>query len=227
MICNKTNQCIINFDSEYKENDEKYNNENPNLNIDICETSDITYNNDNMTLSSISLSSNTSDNYYNDPYPYPYPNSPNSPNSSIDILDFDDLEEETMQFVNYKLNSLQNTNDNESNYNESNYNKNDTDFIKYVPLTMYNIKSIYNISNISSLELDYNLNYNLKYLYHIAGFYNIQKNKKMKKEDLIRQIVLFEINDKNHNVVLDRKMLFHYLDLLKENKYTKSFIMFP
>jgi hypothetical protein len=99
------------------------------------------------------------------------------------------------------------------------------------------------------LEMDYSMNYNMKMLTHIASYYNIIKNnnnglgivvskgkegkddktkktKKLLKHDLIREIILFETNTENHNIVLKFRKMLEKVDELKRDKYFSSFILF-
>jgi len=90
------------------------------------------------------------------------------------------------------------------------------------------IKNYYQIENISTIEMEYNEKYNVKYLTHIANFYNIQKYKKnCKKNELIQMIVLYETNISHLNNVIKRINYFQALEFLKKDKYLASFIMFP
>jgi hypothetical protein len=114
-------------------------------------------------------------------------------------------------------------------------------------ITLDEIRRKYNIENYSMLELDYSLNYNMKMLTHIASYYNIiknnnnglgivsskskddnklKRNKKLLKNELIKEIILFEINDINHAIVLKFRKMLEKIDDLKKDKYFSSFIMF-
>ena len=109
------------------------------------------------------------------------------------------------------------------------------------------IKNKYSIENAASLELDYSLNYNMKILTHIANYYEILKSKhshshsntngsknnktkavtKMCKAELIKNIVVFETNEANHNIVYRCKKLLEQIDNIKKDKYFSSFVLFP
>ena len=116
-------------------------------------------------------------------------------------------------------------------------------------ITMYDIKKKYTVENSYMLEMDYSMNYNMKMLTHIASYYNIIKNnnnglgivvskgkegkddktkktKKLLKPDLIREIMLFETNAENHNIVLKFRKMLEKVDELKRDKYFSSFILF-
>ena len=116
---------------------------------------------------------------------------------------------------------------------------------------MYDIKKKYTIENSYMLEMDYSINYNMKMLTHIASYYNIIKNnnnglgivilkgkegkdkeektkktKKFLKPDLIKEIILFETNYENHDIVLKFRKMLEKIDALKKDKYFSSFILF-
>ena len=75
----------------------------------------------------------------------------------------------------------------------------------------------------------YDLTYNIKQLLLICDYYGISKGmlktSKMKKQDIIEQIVLFENNDKNLEIVRKRKELWYYVEELKRDKFMKKFIL--
>ena len=134
-----------------------------------------------------------------------------------------------------------------SNDNE-NDNDNDNESENSYKITMYDIKKKYTLDNSCMLEIDYSMNYNMKMLTHIASYYNIIKNnnnglgvsilkgkdkddktkktKKLLKHDLIKEIILFETNFENHNIVLKFRKMLEKLDVLKKDKYFSSFILF-
>jgi hypothetical protein len=62
----------------------------------------------------------------------------------------------------------------------------------------------------------------VKQLMRIREYYNIPKSKK--KEDLINDIVKFESNIENVNIVMRRTKLWEYISELKSDKYMKQFI---
>jgi hypothetical protein len=149
---------------------------------------------------------------------------------------YDGIEDSKTHFT-----SSSNDNDNDNNNdNENAYN-----------ITMYDIKKKYTIENSYMLEMDYSINYNMKMLTHIASYYNIIKNnnnglgivilkgkegkdkeektkktKKFLKPDLIKEIILFETNYENHDIVLKFRKMLEKIDALKKDKYFSSFILF-
>lgn len=191
--------------------------------IEECNNNDVI---DPLSTSNISISTTFTDNIG------PYSISSNSSLQSISsINDFDDD-----LFINDIIteNKIINNNRNEDvtyidnefclfNYDDFNINN----YYHEKKFTLENVSLMYNISNINIIELDYSLNLNMKMLLHIAGFYGFQKIKKMKKDELIKNLVLYETNPINHNNVIQRLKLFHYIDLLKQNNYLRPFIMIP
>lgn len=80
-------------------------------------------------------------------------------------------------------------------------------------------------SRMAAQILDYEMNYTIKQLEHILAYYDIQK-KKMNKIEIIETIVQIENNPENSNIVLRRKEMFKYVELLKKDKFFSKFIMF-
>ena len=97
---------------------------------------------------------------------------------------------------------------------------------------------------ILALSLSYDTNYKITDLSKIAEYYSIsltklndiensnansknkKKNVKKKKDELIKDIVQFEEDELNTNVVNRRKELWFYIDELKSNKYLQKHIIF-
>ena len=75
----------------------------------------------------------------------------------------------------------------------------------------------------TAVSFDYEMNYTIKQLKHIAGYYGLKC--KQRKVDLIQDIVLFEMDDANEDAVARRKRLFHYVDILKSDDYLKTYVM--
>ena len=75
----------------------------------------------------------------------------------------------------------------------------------------------------TAVSFDYEMNYTLKQLKHIAGYYGLKCN--ARKGDLVQDIVLFEMDASNEDAVMRRKRLFHYMDLLKNDEYLKSYVI--
>jgi len=81
----------------------------------------------------------------------------------------------------------------------------------------------FNMDCATAISFDYEMNYTMKQLKHIAGYYGLKC--KTRKADMIQDIVLFETDDKNGDAVGRRKRLFHYMDTLKNDEYLKSFVI--
>ena len=128
-----------------------------------------------------------------------------------------------------------------------NDNDNDNDTENSYKITIDEIKMKYNVENSYMLEIDYSMNYNMKMLTHLASYYNIIKNnnnglgivvskskddnklkksKKLLKSELIKEIILFEVNSANHHIVLKFRKMLENIDALKKDKYFSTFIMF-
>lgn len=69
----------------------------------------------------------------------------------------------------------------------------------------------------------YEMNYNIKQIRHIAGYYGIKC--RSRKADMIQDIVAFETDASNLDTVAQRKRLFYYMDALKNDDYFKSYVM--
>ena len=76
---------------------------------------------------------------------------------------------------------------------------------------------------------NYDLNFTIKQLTQICEYYNLSKDiklNKMKKQDIIEQIVLFEHSYENYNTVLKRKEMWYYMSELKNYKLMKKMVIF-
>ena len=76
--------------------------------------------------------------------------------------------------------------------------------------------------------LDYQMNYTVKQLLFIAEYYGISKLCKLNKcnkEEIIHQLVIFENEPENENRVIQRKMLWFYMEELKKDKFMKKYIL--
>lgn len=82
-----------------------------------------------------------------------------------------------------------------------------------------------NVSNEwTAREIDYELNYTVKYLSSILDFYDIKKYK-LNKKDIITRILEFEMDKENFSIVEERKRLFENFIELKNDKYFSKFIL--
>ena len=73
------------------------------------------------------------------------------------------------------------------------------------------------------LELEFN-DYNLKELIKFCDYYKIPR-KKLKKQEVIKELILFETNEKNIELVENRRTLWEYFLTLKNDPYFKKFII--
>jgi len=74
---------------------------------------------------------------------------------------------------------------------------------------------------------NYELNFNVKQLMLICEYYNMKdiRVNKLKKQDIIEQIILFETNPENIEIVTKRKELWYYIDELKNDKMMRRFVI--
>ena len=88
-----------------------------------------------------------------------------------------------------------------------------------------NDSNVFDFDNLTALHVDYFENYNMKMLHHMANYYNIPK-RKLKKDELIELIILFENDKSNMEIVYNRKRLWHYITELKTDSYFGKFVNF-
>jgi hypothetical protein len=85
--------------------------------------------------------------------------------------------------------------------------------------------ALFGPDNLLAQELDYFENYNMKILQHFASYYKLPKSK-IKKELLIHNIIEFENNPENAEIVYNRKRMWNYLTELNDDDYFSKFIVF-
>jgi len=76
--------------------------------------------------------------------------------------------------------------------------------------------------------VNYKINYTVKQLLQICEYYNISKNIKLikaNKDEIITNIVLFETNSENYEIVIKRKQMWYYIEELKNDRFMKKFIL--
>lgn len=73
-------------------------------------------------------------------------------------------------------------------------------------------------------QLDYQENYVLADLKKIAEFYDIPV-RKMRKEEIIQEIVVFEIDPGNATTYLRRLQAWHWLTEMKNNAKLKQYVI--
>ena len=67
-------------------------------------------------------------------------------------------------------------------------------------------------------------NYTKKYLELISDYYDISKRKK-KKQDLVQDIIIFEQDAHNEEMVEKRKLGWYCIDTIKNDDKLKKFIL--
>jgi hypothetical protein len=75
-----------------------------------------------------------------------------------------------------------------------------------------------------ALEIHYCNNYTIKSLGKILDFYGICK-RKLRKDEMIQFIILFETDENNYVLVEDRKRLWNNFKELKEHKFFTKFMI--
>ena len=85
--------------------------------------------------------------------------------------------------------------------------------------------SIPNMDDYMANEINYSTNYTRKELDRIADYYGISKRKK-KKDDIVQDIVIFEQDPENIELVFRRKKLWSYMAEIKDDKYLRKFLIF-
>ena len=135
-----------------------------------------------------------------------------------------------MNNITYSLTENDNKDNNSS--NSSNSSSNDNNNWEEISLTNKKSKidnpssiNIMDVGERCAREVDYDLNYNLKYLTNILEFYGIKKCKLNKKE-IIERILEFEFDTiDNLSVVEERKRMFDNFIELKNDKFFSKFIL--
>ncbi len=87
-----------------------------------------------------------------------------------------------------------------------------------------NVNGIDDMDNFVAITYEYDENYKKKELDRMADYYGISKRKK-RKADLIQDIVLFEINPINVDIVQRRKTLWFYMDEIINDDFLKKYIV--
>ena len=75
-----------------------------------------------------------------------------------------------------------------------------------------------------ALEIDYQTNYIKKDLERIAAYYGISKRKK-RKDQLVEEIVIFEKNPENIEILYRRKRLWSCIEEIRGDKYLSKFLI--
>lgn len=74
--------------------------------------------------------------------------------------------------------------------------------------------------------VNYKMNYNIKQLQVICEYYGIPKTKIGKtKDEIINNIINFENDLNNINIVFKRKQMWHFMEEIKADKFMKKFVL--
>jgi len=73
-------------------------------------------------------------------------------------------------------------------------------------------------------ELDYDSNYTKKQLEFICDYYSISKRKK-RKQDLVEEIVIFEKEASNFDIVQRRKTMWFYIEEISNDSFLSKFLI--
>jgi hypothetical protein len=76
-----------------------------------------------------------------------------------------------------------------------------------------------------AIQIEYELNYTVKQLKSISEYYNID-TRKLKKSEIIDNIILFEMEDENQSIIYTRKRLWYFVEELKNDHFFDN-IIFP
>ena len=96
------------------------------------------------------------------------------------------------------------------------------DLVKEVDLM--EMSQVVNMDDYIALEIDYQTNYLKKELERIADYYEISKRKK-RKDKLAEDIVIFEKDPANIEIVYRRKRLWSYIEEIKCDNYLSKFLI--
>ena len=96
------------------------------------------------------------------------------------------------------------------------------DLVKEVDLM--EMSQAVNMDDYIALEIDYQTNYLKKDLERIADYYEISKRKK-RKDKLAEDIVIFEKDPANIEIVYRRKRLWSYIEEIKCDNYLSKFLV--
>ena len=77
----------------------------------------------------------------------------------------------------------------------------------------------------TALELDYHTNYNVKDLYKIMDYYSLSR-RKLRKDNLVQEIIIYENDPANFAIVQRRKKLWFYIKEIKDDKYLSKYLIF-
>jgi len=113
----------------------------------------------------------------------------------------------------YKIEEFDSNNDDNNEDGNSSDNHNNDDNIKNL---IYNEEKIIDDYKYNELPIK---NINL-----ICDYYNIKRGKLSKKQKII-EIIFFENNMNNIDIVENRKLLWEYVKIIKTDKFLKNYIL--
>jgi hypothetical protein len=87
------------------------------------------------------------------------------------------------------------------------------------------VGSEFDTDNFLAKQLDYNENYLIADLKKIAEYYDIP-TRKLRKEELVQELVIFENDPENAEVYLKRLQAWFWLKELKQDPKIKQYILF-
>jgi len=85
------------------------------------------------------------------------------------------------------------------------------------------INNLPNLNGIS-LGIEYNEHYTKKELVHICNYYKINVRKK-NKDNLINELIIYELDAYNYDIVIKRQYLWNCMEELHLDPYLKKFII--
>ena len=83
----------------------------------------------------------------------------------------------------------------------------------------------FDTDNFIAKQLDYNENYLIADLKKIAEYYDVP-TRKLRKEELVQELVIFENDHENNEIYLKRTQSWFWLKELKQDSKLKQYILF-
>ena len=107
---------------------------------------------------------------------------------------------------------------------EKNNDREKIDIDEIIGLVNNNSITDMNMDTMIASEIDYSNNYNIKSLGKILDFYGICK-RKLRKDEMVQSIILFEMEICNYELVEERKRLWMNFQELKEHSFFNKFMI--
>ena len=123
-----------------------------------------------------------------------------------------------MSGIHIEIEENTNTNQRDSVNSEENYD---------IPIILNNVvvNETFDGDAYVAKQLDYQENYTMADLKKIADYYDIQ-TRKLRKDELIQELVLFESDENNNEVYLRRLQAWYWLKEFKQDAKLKQYILF-